>query len=196
MRLVVLGPLLAAACVVTAPTETTVQDEYFERLTALCGQGAFGGQLVSNDAVDAGFKTATMIMGPATCEAQTVRIPFAVDEDRSRTWVITRTASGLRLKHDHRHRDGSEDTLTQYGGDSLQGGSARRHEFPVDAETRALFVQEEIEVSNQNTWAVEIDPGELFAYEMSRPERLFRVEFDLRTPVEAPPPPWGVEPVE
>ncbi len=190
-------PLLAvavAACLPT-PAEPTA-DRYFLALSSLCGQGAFAGKLVSNDAVDADFKTAKMIMGPAVCDGMTVRVPFAVDEDRSRTWVITRTQDGLRLKHDHRHKDGTADTLTQYGGDSLDTGTETRQEYPVDAETRTLFTAEDIEVSNQNTWAVEIAPGEQFSYEMSRPERLFRVEFDLSETVPAPPLPWGVEPIE
>jgi len=158
---------------------------------------AFGGKLVSTDAVDADFAGKTLLAGPATCPtADEVRVPFAVDEDRSRTWVITRQDAALRLKHDHRHKDGTEDILTQYGGDSLTLGTLMRQEFPVDAETRALFTQEKIEVSNQNTWAVEITPGEQFSYEMSRPNRFFRIEFDLDTPLKAPPKPWGVEPIE
>jgi len=169
---------------------------YFERLSQLCNGEAYAGRLVSDDAVDADFKSAAMIMGPATCDGLTVRIPFAVEDDRSRTWVVTRTETGLRLKHDHRHRDGSEDVLTQYGGDSTADGNAARQDFPVDAETRTLFIDQEIEVSTQNTWTVEIEPGDLFAYQMSRPERLFRVEFDLSAPVDAPPLPWGVAPIE
>jgi len=31
----------------------------------------------------------------------------------------------------------------------------------------------------------------MFAYELSRPGRLFRVEFDLTVSVPPPPPPWG-----
>ena len=125
-----------------------------------------------------------------------VRVPFRVGEDRSRTWEITRTTEGIRLKHDHRHRDGSEDVLTQYGGDSLTSATSALHEFPADEETKALFIREGIEVSTQNTWAIEIEPGKLFAYQMSRPNRLFRVEFDLSEPTDLPPPPWGEVPVE
>ena len=190
--------LLAPALVLAACGGATTPDPealYFERLSGLCDGQAYAGKLVSDDAVDADFRTASMIMGPATCDGLTVRIPFAVDDDRSRTWVITRTQDGLRLKHDHRHADGSEDVLTQYGGDNTSPGTAGRQDFPVDEETRTLFIAQEIEVSTQNTWTVEIEPGEMFAYQMSRPERLFRVEFDLTNPVDAPPPPWGVAPI-
>lgn len=192
-RLAFVSAFILAAC---GGTDSPAPEAlYFERLSGLCNGEAYAGTLVSDDAVDADFKTATMIMGPARCDGLTVRIPFAVDEDRSRTWVITRTEDGVRLKHDHRHEDGSEDALTQYGGDSTPPGTAQRQDYPVDEETRALFIAQEIEVSTQNTWTVEIAPGEVFAYQMSRPERLFRVEFDLSAPVEAPPPPWGEVPI-
>jgi len=38
-------------------------------------------------------------------------------------------------------------------------------------------------VSTTNVWAVEIRPGQAFVYELGRPNRLFRVEFDLTRPV-------------
>jgi hypothetical protein len=38
---------------------------------------------------------------------------------------------------------------------------------------------------------MEVHPGRMFAYELRRPNRHFRVEFDLTRPVPAPPPPWG-----
>jgi hypothetical protein len=125
------------------------------------------------------------------CEAGVVRIPFHVGEDRSRTWVLSRTGTGLRLKHDHRHADGSEDRVTQYGGDTPDGGSAERQTFPADAFTRALLIRENNPAGAANVWAMEVRPGTVFAYELRRPGRFFRVEFDLTRPVAPPPPPWG-----
>lgn len=54
-----------------------------------------------------------------------------------------------------------------------------------------MFLANELTASVTNVWAIEIVPGERFVYELSRKDRLFRVEFDLSKPVEAPPPPWG-----
>ena len=51
-----------------------------------------------------------------SCKDKTIRIPFFVGDDKSRTWVFTMSKSNLiTLKHDHRHKDGSEDKITQYG---------------------------------------------------------------------------------
>lgn len=186
--------LALAAC--GAPTTPAPEALFFERLTTLCNGEAYAGVLVSQDEIDADFKSADMRMGPTRCDGAVIYIPFAVDEDRSRTWVITRTPDGVRLKHDHRHEDGTLDVLTNYGGDSDATGSAGGQDFPADEETKSLFIQEDIEVSTANTWRVEIAPGEAFTYQMSRPERLFRVEFDLSQAVDAPPPSWAVAPVK
>ncbi|MFN3514544.1 MAG: hypothetical protein ACK41C_15975 [Phenylobacterium sp.] len=161
-----------------------VQEAFFARLQSLCGQ-SFSGRLATDDPADADFAGKPLVMQVAACSDDEVRIPFHVGEDRSRTWVVTRTETGLRLKHDHRHEDGSEDALSQYGGDTADTGTARRQEFPVDEFSKALFTRENRQVSLTNVWALEVEPGEIFAYELRRPGtpgRFFRVEFDLTAP--------------
>ncbi len=166
--------------------------EFFQAVTALCGR-AFAGRIVANEPATPGdpFEGQSLVMHVRTCEPERLLIPFHVGEDRSRTWVLTVRGDRIRLKHDHRHKDGTEDVLTQYGGDSTDAGSATRQAFPVDEFSKALFTREKRTVSNTNVWAMEVHPGRMFAYELARPGRRFRVEFDLTAPVPAPPPPWG-----
>lgn len=183
-----IAALALAGCATVAPPSPA--DRFFERLTALCGD-AYEGRLVSTDAADAQMASQRLVMHVRDCSADTIRIPFHVGENRSRTWVVTRTAAGLRLKHDHRHEDGSEDRLTQYGGDTAGPGSEARQEFPADRFSKDLFVREGSPQSVPNVWAMAVEPGRAFAYELRRPGRFFRVEFDLARPVPAPPPPWG-----
>ena len=178
---------LSACATARAPSPQAV---FFARLSALCGQ-AFAGGLVIEDARDADMAGQTLVMHVRDCSAEEIRIPFNVGDNRSRTWVITRTAGGLRLKHDHRHDDGGEDALTQYGGDTIDGGTPQRQAFPADDFSRQLFTERNIPASIANVWAVEIAPGRLFSYELRRPDRYFRVEFDLTRPVPTPPPSWG-----
>ena len=166
----------------TPSARPTAQDAFFARLSTLCGQ-AFAGRLVSTDTADANFSVQSLIMHVRECSADSVRVPFHVGEDRSRTWVVTRTATGLRLKHDHRHEDGTEATLTQYGGDTVSAGDSARQEFPADEFSKQLFRDNAIPVSIDNVWALEIRPGDMFAYELRRPNRHFRVEFDLAAPI-------------
>lgn len=152
------------------------------RLNSLCGQ-TFEGRVVTQDPADADFAGARLTMHVRDCSPQEVRIPFAVGEDRSRTWVVTRTGEGLTLKHDHRGTDGRPDGLHWYGGDTASQGTATRQEFPVDAFSIELFEAWDAAVSITNVWAIEVEPGGTFAYELRRPSgRFFRVEFDLSRP--------------
>jgi hypothetical protein len=134
-----------------------------------------------------------LIMHVRECKSDTILIPFHVGEDRSRTWVVTRTAGGLRLKHDHRHKDGTPSQQTQYGGDTVEPGTANRQKFPADAFSKDLFVREGITPSVANVWAMEVLGSKLFAYELRRPSRFFRVEFELTRPTAIPPKPWGAD---
>ena len=181
-----LSAFALAGCATTTPPR-----DQFDRLASLCGK-AFKGRIVSPlVAADASFAGKRLVMHVRECSRDAIRIPFHVGDNRSRTWVITRTATGLRLKHDHRHRDGSEDKVTQYGGDSTTPPAAARQEFPADAFTKALLVREGNVAGANNVWAVELIDGRTFAYELRRPGRFFRVDFDLTRPVAPPPPPWG-----
>ena len=185
--------LAAFALLATAGCMTTAapQRGFFADLASLCGK-AFEGRITSPPAAaDASFAGKRLVMHVRECSADTIRVPFHVADDHSRTWVITRTATGLRLKHDHRHQDGSEDKVTQYGGDSTTPLVAARQLFPADAFTKALLIREGNVAGAANIWAVEVDRGRTFAYELRRPNRFFRVEFDLTRPVAAPPPPWA-----
>ena len=189
-QLLPLAALLLSGCTSLAGRPGP-HDQFFARLTALCGK-AFEGRIASPPVeADANFAGKRLVMHVRACSATTIRIPFHVGEDRSRTWVITRTATGLRLKHDHRHEDGSEDALTQYGGDTSGPGTAQRQEFPADQFSKDMFVRGNIPQSVTNVWAMEVVPGQMFAYELRRPNRFFRVNFDLTRPVAPPPPPWG-----
>jgi len=182
---------LACFAVASCATSTAQPRDQFDRLSALCGK-AYEGRIVSPPvAADASFAGKRLVMHVRECSPTTIRIPFHVGDDHSRTWVISRTATGFRLKHDHRHVDGSEDKVTQYGGDSVTPRATMRQEFPADAFTKALLVREGNVAGANNVWAVEVHPGRIFVYELRRPARFFRVEFDLTRPVAAPPPPWG-----
>ena len=187
--------LLAAVGCSHLPVERpSAQDAFFAQLQALCGQAFAGTVEVDRPAAPGNdaFAGKPLVMHVRDCGDDTVRIPFHVGDDRSRTCVVTRTPTGLRLKHDHRHEDGTPDAVTLYGGDTLHAGTAVRQEFPVDDASIAMFEREGLAASVTNTWAMELQPGGHFTYELARPGgRLFRVRFDLDGPVAPPPPPWG-----
>ena len=96
--------------------------------------------------VDADFAGIAMVMHVRECSRDRIAVPFHVEAggewDRSRTWLISRTETGLRLKHDHRHEDGTSDAVTMYGGDTANEGIARAQEFPVDQFSIDMFERE------------------------------------------------------
>ncbi|TDB28892.1 hypothetical protein ATCM_15290 [Stenotrophomonas sp. ATCM1_4] len=196
LPLVAVLPVLPALAGDAAPA-----DRFMAAVATHCGQ-AFAGRVVRNvpaSTTPDPFEGKALVMHVRGCDApaRELRVPFHVGGDRSRTWVLTRQRDGLRLKHDHRHEDGTPDVVTHYGGDTVAAGTAVRQQFPVDAASVAMFSAEGMAASLQNTWAMEIEPGHRFLYELSRPDgRLFQVEFDLSRPITPPPPPWGSDTTE
>jgi hypothetical protein len=180
-KLGILVALLASGSA-TAQTPRQPADAFFERMSALCGK-SFNGKLAAGDDSDASFANAQMQAHVRSCTDREIQISFDVGEDRSRTWIITRIDGGLRLKHRHMLKDRTEDPVSQYGGDTAQQGTATRQEFPADTYSKAMFTKEGRTVSNANIWAFELEPQQTLTYELARPNRLFRVAFDLANPV-------------
>ena len=133
----------AAAGKADLPLQSAV-DAFLAGLSRRCGQ-AYAGvvEIDVPETADSPFAGKPLVMHVRECGRDAVRVPFHVGEDRSRTWVFTRTPSGLRFKHDHRHADGTPDALTMYGGDAAlaraPAPSSLRIAFPVDAESIAMF---------------------------------------------------------
>jgi hypothetical protein len=162
-------------------------DIFWQRLEALCGK-SFQGAVTHAPAGDTAFANKTLIMEVRKCGNNAIRIPFHVGYNRSRTWVLTKQENRILLKHDHRHEDGSEDRITQYGGWTPNSGQAGSQIFIADQETTDLLPP-----ASHNVWMIEIDPGNIFAYSLRRQgtDRYFRVSFDLKKEINAPPAPWG-----
>jgi len=200
-------PLLAIALALTLtacdrPDVAAPQETFWAALADLCG-GAYRGTLTEgSEGARESFGSQEMIMHVRHCMDDQINVPFHVGENRSRTWVFTRLEDGgLRLKHDHRHEDGTEDAITMYGGDTVESGTATTQEFPADQYSIDMFAAHiaenpGLDGAEFNLWTVEVHPGEIFAYQLTRtndPSTRFRVEFDLTTPAEAPPAAWGHE---
>jgi hypothetical protein len=189
-------PILILVACCSAPQRPEAPTDpyavFWTDLGALCGL-AFDGRIAVNrgggDAPDP-FEGKVLRMHVRECSEREVRVPFHVGDDRSRTWVFTRDPAGVRLKHDHRHADGTPDVLTMYGGDSVEPVGLDGLRFPADSYSRELFVRENRSTSVPNVWVVAVVRGRRFSYALTRPGREFRVEFDLTSPVTVPPPPW------
>ena len=167
--------LTGCSAVAPVPAAPTPAETFMAGLREHCDRAYRRRVLVDQPPADTDqFGGRPLVMHVRECGEEEIRIPFHVGEDRSRTWVVTRTGSGLSLKHEHRHEDGSDDAVTMYGGETAGPGTDGRQELPVDAESIAVFEREGLAASVTNVWAMELDPGRRFLYELSRPGgRLF-----------------------
>ena len=186
-KLLLGGILVLSACEQPGPD---VHDQFMINLSKLCGQ-AFEGKIISDDAADDDWRKERMVMHVRDCSDTEIKIPLHVGENRSRTWIISETKNGLRLKHDHRHEDGHPDAVTMYGGDTDAKGLPFTQSFPVDQFSKDMFMREGLSVSVTNVWTISIVADQSFTYQLSRENRDFRAEFDLTKPVDTPPPAWG-----
>jgi hypothetical protein len=176
--------LLLLIVTLTHAQDKNSQFAFWSSIEKHCGKAYEG--IITEGASD-DFKGKKLVMHVIHCSKEEIKIPFHVGENRSRTWVLTRKNKSLTLKHDHRHEDGTEDKVTQYGGSTTNTGSANMQVFPADQETVQV-----IPAAFGNTWWVTIDE-KTFTYNLRRigTDRLFTVKFDLTKPVEIPPSPWG-----
>ncbi|CCQ09289.1 secreted protein [Pseudoalteromonas luteoviolacea B = ATCC 29581] len=175
------------APLVSIPTH----DAFFNHIAKLCGK-AFEGKVSVDNQGPSNFVTAKLVMHVRRCNERELQIPFHVGSDASRTWILTKTGSGLSLKHDHRHEDGTDDVSTMYGGHTLDAGFDNVQSFPADQYSKELFVTNGIPQSMGNTWQMFVYE-KTFTYRMVREGREFRVDFDLTAPITPPGAPWGYQ---
>lgn len=151
---------LLAGCATPAPTDA--RDQFMATLQGMCGQRFEGGLAYAIDPNSEfrGKKISTEVV----CTPAGVRMPVLVGEDRSRTWIFTRPAAGLELRHDHRHPDGTPDAVTMYGGMAKEGGTARSQAFLADAATARM-----VPGAETNVWTVSLsEDGKVLSYRLER----------------------------
>jgi hypothetical protein len=162
---------------------TSAQQAFLARYSDFCDAAYEGHSVMVDLGDDHPLEGARLRMTVAECSEREVRIPFQVDDDTSRTWILSVTDAGLRLAHDHRYPDGTEYEANFYGGVADHRGSETRQFFPADARTIADRPAREI-----NVWSKEFDPGnQRYYYRLYlRGELRYEAEFDLSKPLPIP----------
>ncbi|WP_143961860.1 hypothetical protein [Litoribacter populi] len=154
---------------------------FLENLQPLCGK-TFEGKLVYPEEGREPFSSNPLSMTVAACTEDTVKIPFIVGTDRSRTWVLSLMEEGLQLKHDHRHEDGTPDDITNYGGVASSESTAWEVHFPADEETGEMLPR-----SKNATWSMIINrDAKVFSYILSVDgKKSVQVDFDIDLGIES-----------
>lgn len=173
--------LLTAAILISCAGQTDHRDNFFANYSDFCDY-AYPGQ---TNFVDLGsgelFEDAELTVIFRECDDEVVRMPFHVDEDTSRTWIVKQTAQGLHLSHDHRYEDGTQHDHNFYGGYADAEGTALLQYFPADHRTI-----EDRPARSINRWAKEFDLAEQkYYYRLYLNNELrLEAEFDLTSPIE------------
>lgn len=187
MKKILFIVLLAPIYMMAQETPGSIQ--FWEMLKNHCGK-SYEGKIIAGGKEGDGFTGEKLVMQVRTCDANEIRIPFVVGNDRSRTWVLTLGDDNLiLLKHDHRLEDGSEDEVTQYGGRSTNTGLKDIQFFPADQFTANLLSH-----AANNVWWITLNET-TFTYNLRRigTDRFFSVAFDLTKEIQTPAAPWGSE---
>lgn len=174
--------------VVETKTETEPGAKAFwNTLMSHCGK-AFEGEVIKAPEND-DFRGKKLVMHLLSCSDNEIFIPFNVGNNRSRTWVLRYVNGKIELKHDHRHKDGSDDDVTMYGGITTNSGLPNVVVFPADEQTREI-----IPAAATNVWWITIDDA-TYTYNLRRlgTDRAFSISFDLTEEIPAPEPSWGWE---
>jgi hypothetical protein len=177
------APEEAAALMELAPEQRTFWDNIQEH----CGN-AYQGILADATPYYEPFEAGQIIIHVRDCTDTLTHISLHIDDDHSRNLLLTKVDGTLRLKHDHRYEDGTEEEITQYGGDAPAPGLETRQIFEADEHTTEILPDR-----FDNFWFIDIMDEETLAYGVHWPKHghSIRLEFDISTPVDEPPAPWG-----
>lgn len=150
-----------ATCVHASPAPE--QEAFFQQLRALCG-ATFKGAAIFPEDPGENWKGQVLVAHIESCDDEALFVPFIVGEDHSRTWIIRKVESGLELKHDHRHPDGTPDEVTGYGGVTRKPGTALAQSFPADDHTTRLIPE-----AATNEWFLSLsDDKRVLTYYLER----------------------------
>ena len=156
------------------------QAELLDHIRPYCGY-AYKGEttFITLGDGDHPLQDPDLIMVLAQCGEDEIRIPFYVDDDRSRTWILSMRDEGLHLAHDHRYPDGTEHDDNMYGGWANDEGTSFIQYFPSDSSTI-----DDRPVRERNKWSVEISPDtNEYIYSLFLEDELsYRAVFDLTDP--------------
>ncbi|MGU9939583.1 hypothetical protein ACNFNZ_13535 [Empedobacter brevis] len=172
------SPLLLAQ--VEKPSEI-----FWKNLEKHCGK-AYEGKLAEHITRD-DFTGKKLTMHVKSCSSNEIKIPFNVGDNYSRTWILTKKDGIITLKHDHRHENGTSETITFYGGTNTNFGFKDFQMFPADQETANL-----IDYASTNIWWITLDDT-TFSYNLQKAgsKTPFHVYFDLTKEIAIPSAPWG-----
>jgi hypothetical protein len=179
--LVVIPVFMLFSFVADSDSVEDPRESFLKNYTSYCGNSYAGKTRYIDLGDNHPLEGASLLMEIRECSENSVRIPFIVNSDSSRTWILMNTPQGLYFTHDHRYPDGTQYANNFYGGYADESGTAVKQFFPADHRTVL-----DRPVRSANVWSIEFDhEEESYFYRLYLDGELRYVAvFDLSTPVE------------
>lgn len=152
---------------------------FMNNVASLCGKSFYGREVYVQPGRES-WANKILFMTVSLCEDSLIHIPFHIDNDKSRTWMLMADNGKLRFRHDHRHEDGTPEDQTLYGGYSDGSGDAFKQYFPADDYTRKLLTD-----TLDRQWNIILSEDlSKMSYQLQyRGEIVFMADFDLTAPI-------------
>ena len=185
--LLLLAALAGCATIVPAPPAATPPQLFFERLSALCG-GAYVGRVVSTDPADREMAASRLVVEVRECSEREVRIAYPCRQ-RPQPRLDRHAHPGGAAAQAHPPPPGRDRGCAQplwrrqrRGGRRRGGRTSPPTPSPATSSCARAFRNRSPTSGRWNS-----SPGRRLAYALRRPNRNFRVEFDLTRPIANPP---------
>lgn len=167
-RVLAAGFVMATAACAGAPVDDasagSPQEAFLRHMAARCGEEYAGRAVLAPD-TDNTFRPAMLRMRIDSCSDTEVRVAFLVDEDDSRTWVLTLDDGDLVFTHEHMLEGDTLSSNSGWGGRAVAGsGTALFQHFPDHR-----WDPERVPEERRSHWRLRIDPDHgQFVYYLDR----------------------------
>ncbi len=158
----------------------TGEDIFFERFKDIEGKSFSGKEVFIREDMES-WAHLDLVMHVREYTDSIIYVPFRVGDNTSRTWTLYRESDGrLRLRHDHRHDDGTPEDLNLYGGYTGEGSTGVSQLFPADDFTCKMLRR-----ICDNEWNMQFsDDLSTFSYILKKEgDKVIRIDFDLTSPL-------------
>lgn len=192
-----MGVILLSSCGKNTEPQATSEEitkAFLANYEPFCGKAFAGKSTFTDLGENHVLNDANLLMIFDFCTSDNVRIPFFVEDDRSRTWILSYTEAGLRLGHDHRYEDGTEHEANFYGGIAMENTGNYFEHYPenkTSSEYKLFFPADERTLADRpareiNVWSKEFDlENQRYYYRLYLYGDLrFEATFDLSVSVE------------
>lgn len=171
-----LSILLLALCSANAIAAGNHQ-RFFNNISALCGQ-TLSGKVLVNQPADPFWNGKTLRLAIGQCSHSDVVMVLSTGDRKPLMLTLRQRADSLQLEHRYLLPDGSEGKLSRFGGRTQGPGSPARQQFPADAMSKALFMDNNMKDATFNVWEISLEGGQLH-YRLDRSGRHFDAAFTL-----------------